>query len=467
MNHSFHRKLAPALAALVLLSALAPRLPAVESDELKLLREQINALEQKLLVLERKQEIKDEAAAAAPTVPKITINDKGFTLASADGANSIKLRGLVQLDNRLFFNDSGIVNNSFVLRRVRVISEGTFAKNYTFQFVPEFGGGSATAASAFSVLDANLGVTVSPALQLKFGKFKSPVGLELLQSDSWTFFNERSLVTNLVPNRDVGVQASGDVLGGKLNYTVGIFNGVADGATSTNADFDNEKDIAGRLWASPLKNDAGSPVQGLSFGVAGSYGREKGTAGRTGGYKTDGQQTFFSYAATTITDGPNWRLSPQVDYRNGAFGLQGEYILSTVNVRPSATGVKAELQNKAWELAAGYVLTGENSSYTGVTPATNFDYASGTWGAFEVTARYAGLKIADAAFPLYASISTNADEATSYGLGLNWYLSKTVAFKFDLYQTKFGFAPGAPAVSTTPLLRQDEKSFITRFQLSF
>ena len=468
MNHSLARQLTPALAALVSLSALAPRLPAAESDDLQLLREQIHALEQKLLVLERKQEIKDEdAAAAAPTTPKITITDKGFTLASGDNANSIKLRGLVQLDNRLFFNDGGIVNNSLVLRRVRVISEGTFAKNYSFQFVPEFGGGSATAASAFTVLDANLGVTISPELQFKFGKFKSPVGLELIQSDSWTFFNERSLVTNLVPNRDVGAQASGDVLGGLVNYTAGVFGGVADGANSTNADFDNEKDVVGRVFATPFKNSAGSPLQGLSFGVSGSLGREKTASGRTAGYKTDGQQTFFSYAATTIADGQSWRVSPQFDYRNGSFGLLGEYVLSTVNVRPSLTGVKAELQNKAWQLAAGYVLTGENSSFTGVTPATNFDYANCTWGAFEVTARYSDLKIDNAAFPLYASVSTNADEATSYGLGLNWYLSKTVAFKFDLYQTKFGFAPGAPAISTTQLLRQDEKSFITRFQLSF
>ena len=450
------------LTALVLLSILAPRLPAAESDDLKLLRDQIHALEQKLLVLERKQEIKDEAAAAAaPTTPKVTISDKGFTLASADGANSVKLRGLVQLDSRLFFNDNGIVNNAFVLRRARLISEATFAKNYSFQIVSEFGG------SSVAIVDANFGIAVNKALQFKLGRFKSPVGLELLQSDSWTFFNERSIVTNLVPNRDLGIQASGDVLGGKLNYAVGVFGGVADGASTTNSDFDNEKDVAGRVFASPFKDNAGSPVQGLSFGISSSLGREKTASGRTAGYRTDGQQTFFAYNAATIADGQSWRYSPQFDYRNGSFGLLGEYVLSTVNVRPSATGKKAELQNKAWQLSAGYVLTGEDSSYAGVVPKTNFDFAAGTWGAFEVTARYANLKIDDAAFPLYAALASNADEASSVGLGLNWYLSKSTMFKIDFYQTKFGFAPGAPAVPSSALLRQDEKSFITRFQLSF
>ena len=456
MRTSFLHKFAPALAVLLTLA------PIVQADELTQVREQLHALEQKLLVLERKQEIKDEAAAtAAPTTPKLTINDKGFTLASADAANSIKLRGLVQLDSRVFFNDNGILNNAFVLRRARIISEGTFAKNYTFQVVPEFGG------SSVAIVDANLGIAVNKALQFKLGRFKSPVGLELLQSDSWTFFNERSIVTNLVPNRDLGIQASGEVLGGKLNYTVGVFGGVADAASTTNTDFDNEKDVVGRLWASPFKDTAGSPLQGLSFGISASLGREKTASGRTAGYKTDGQQTFFSYAATTIADGQSWRYSPQFDYRSGSFGLLGEYVVSTVNVRPSVTGKKAELQNKAFQLAAGYVLTGEDSSYAGVVPKTNFDFANGTWGAFEVAARYANLKIDDAAFPLYASAASNADQATSYGLGLNWYLSKSVRLTFDLYQTKFDLAPGSPITSTNAVLRQDEKSFITRFQLSF
>ncbi len=464
MRNSLSRKFAPAFTALLAL------LPAVKADELSDLRDQLHALEQKILVLERKQEIKDEAAtAAAKTAPKITVNDKGFTIASADAANSVRIRALVQFDSRLFFGDGGqgVTNNSFLLRRARLISEGTFDNIYSFQLVPEFGGGSGSAASAVSILDANFGVAPSKELQFKFGKFKSPVGLELLQSDSWTFFNERSLVTNLVPNRDVGAQVSGDLFGGTVNYTGGVFGGIADGATSTNADFDNDKDVVGRVFATPFKNEAGSPLQGLGFGVSASLGREKTTSGRTAGYKTDGQQTFFSYAATTIADGQNWRISPQLDYRNGPLGVLGEYVVSTVNVRPSATGRKQELQNKAWQLAAGYVLTGEDSSYSGVTPRVNFDPANGNWGAFEVVARYSDLKIDDAAFPLYASASANADEAKALGLGFNWYLSKVVAVKADFYQTKFGFAATAPAISATPILRQDEKAFITRFQLSF
>jgi phosphate-selective porin OprO/OprP len=463
------------LAAMTLLAGLIPLRGADNTDaEIQALREQIRLLDQRLDQLQQQQQqLKDQQAAAAAesaadqaaaakTAANVSITDKGFTLSSGDGANSVKIRGLVQLDSRLFFGDQGASTNAYVLRRARLISEGTFSKLYSFQFVTDFAGTGAP-----SILDANLGVALDQTLQLKFGKFKSPVGLEWLQSDSWTFFDERSIVTDLVPNRDLGILASGSLLGDTISYAAGVLNGVPDGATSNNTAFDNDKNVVGRIYATPFKSSGIPSLQGLSIGVSADLGREKTTSGRTAGYKTDGQQTFFSYNAAVIADGQSWHVSPQGEYRYGPFGLLGEYVLSTVNVRPGAGAAKAELRNKAWQLAAGYVLTGEDSSFNGVTPRTIFNPTAGTWGAFEIVGRYANLKIDDAAFPRFASASSNADEATSLGLGLNWYLSKVVAVKFDFYQTRFGFAPGAPAVPTAVLLRQHEKALITRFQVSF
>jgi phosphate-selective porin OprO/OprP len=441
--------------------ALWAQTPPAQS-EIAALRAQIQALDQKLQELERKQQ-QTESAAASANAARITMNDRGLTIASSDAANNLRIRGLIQLDHRAFFADggNGLVNNAFVLRRARLIAEGQFAKLYTYQIVPEFGGSSPT------ILDANVGVALSPAVQLKLGRFKVPVGLEQLQYDAWNFFNERSIVSNLTPNRDLGVQAGGDLLAGRLNYAVGVFGGVPDAGSTNNSDFDNEKSFAGRLYASPFKNDQDSGLQGLSFGLAGSVGREKTAAGRTSGYRTDGQQTFFTYAATTVADGRSWRLAPQAEFRRGPFGLLGEYVVSAVNVRSGAGSPKEELRHKAWQLAGGYVLTGENSAFGGVVPGSNFDPAAGTWGAFEVVGRYATLDVDDATFPTYASAATSADTARSIGAGVNWYLSKAVRASFDYYQAKFTLPTGAPAVSSTPLVRQDEKAFITRLQLTF
>jgi phosphate-selective porin OprO/OprP len=270
-----------------------------------------------------------------------------------------------------------------------------------------------------------------------------------------------------VPNRDLGIQASGELFNGALGYQAGLFNGLGDGRSSNNTDFDNGKDVAGRVMATPFRQAAESPLQGLSFGIAGSSGRTKTAAGRTAGYRTDGQQVFFSYDGGVIADGKTWRVAPQFDYRLGSFGALGEYVVSAVNVRPGAAGARAELQNRAWQIAAGYVVTGEASSYGGVTPRTNFDLAAGTWGALELVARYSNLNVDAATFPLFASAGNNAREASALGLGFNWFLSKAVVFKVDYYRTEFDFhgsAAGAPASGVTG---QDEQVVISRFQFGF
>ena len=108
------------------------------------------------------------------------------------------------------------------------------------------------------------------ALQLRAGKFKTPVGLEQLQVDRDTWFNERSLVTDLVPNRDLGFQLWGDIAGGALSYAVGVFNGVGDARNSSNADFEDHREVAARLFVQPFKKSGAAALQGLGFGVAGT-----------------------------------------------------------------------------------------------------------------------------------------------------------------------------------------------------
>lgn len=426
------------------------------------LNERILSLEQQLSSLRAEVDAQKAVppAAPAPASPKISITDKGFSFASADGANAIRLRGIAQFDGRVFVSDNhSTSSNTFVLRRARIITEGMFAKNYSFQFVPEFGSGSAT------IVDAAVGVSVNDSLQLKFGKFTSPVGLERLQGVAWNFFNEASLASDLVPNRDVGAQASGKVAKGTLAYAVGVFDGAPDDTSINSADYDNDKDLVARLFASPFKNEKESVLQGLSFGVAGSFGRQKSASGHTAGYKSEGQQTFFSYLPATVADGHVWRVSPQADFRLGSFGAMAEYVMSSIDVASGAAST--QLKNQAWQLSAGYVLTGEASSYTGVVPNENFDFGAGTWGAFEIVARYSGLQVDDAAFPLFADAASSADEATSFGLGCNWYLSKTVKFSLDYYHTGFNFDGDVPAAPSSAGLRQDEQVVTSRVQVAF
>jgi phosphate-selective porin OprO and OprP len=453
----------PVLLASVTLAL--PRLAADDSDDIKALRSQIDTLEQKLDAIEKKQEASNQAAAAAAAsakaVPTVTFSDKGFVFTSADGADSLHIGGQVQFDSREYLADGGgIQNNTFILRRARPIIDGTLDKIYSFQFVPEFGG-----TAPVSIYDANLRFAPTQAMRFKIGKFKSPIGLEQLQDDANTFFVERSLATNLVPNRDLGAQIAGTLNGGVFDYTAGVFNGVADAANTSNAGFDNDKEAEARVFSQPFIKVKGSPLAGLGAGISGDLGRQKGAPALAAGYKTDGQQTFFAYNNTVVADGQSWRYSPQAYYFHGPVGALGEYVVSTVNVRPKAGAPKSQLEDKSWEISLGYVLTGEDATYAGVTPAEPFSWADGTWGAFQIVARYADLKIDPNTFPLFASPTTNAKQASAWGVGVNWYLTKAVRISQDFFDTHF--TKGGTATPTTQILQHNEKALITRVQIAF
>ena len=101
------------LAALAL--PLAAQAQEVSNEELL---KRIEEQEQKILVLERKLEIDDEAAASAKeSTAVVSAGPKGFSLRSADGKNALRLRGTLHLDGRyLDGTDPGGVVDSFQAR---------------------------------------------------------------------------------------------------------------------------------------------------------------------------------------------------------------------------------------------------------------------------------------------------------------------------------------------------------------
>jgi phosphate-selective porin OprO/OprP len=389
------------------------------------------------------------ALAGSLTAQEVaTAGKDGFSLKSADGNFQLKLRGYVQLDGRFFqSDDQRPATDTFTLRRVRPIVEGTLYKIFDFRIMPDFGGGQTV------LQDAYLEGRFTPAFKVRAGKFKPPVGLERLQSGTDLLFVERAFPTNLVPNRDLGLQIAGDLANGIATYAVGIFNGVPDGA-SGDGDTNDGKDYAARIFFQPLKN--------LGFGVAGSTGDQEGTVAAPGlpSFRTPGQQVFFSYLTDVIADGRRTRLSPQAYLYTGPFGLLAEYVTSKQAVRRGADA--RDLEHKAWQVAASWVFGGE-PSYKSVSPKTVFDPAAHTWGAFEIAARYHKQEIDDATFPLFANLASSASSAEAWAIGFNWYLNKNLRLLFDYETTQFEGGAGIGDGGD----REDEKIFFSRFQIAF
>jgi len=438
---------------------------AASDLELEQLKKQIQELDQKVRILEREREIDlDSASALAKTAPKIIIGGSGVNFSSGDTNFSAQIHGVLQFDSRTFFQDGGLNgNDGFLLRRARPILSGTVARDFDYQVTPDFGG------NTVQVVDAFLNYRYSPELQVQAGKFKSPIGLEHLQADVNTSFNERSLATDLVPNRDLGLDLHGDLFGGGVSYALGVFNGAPDyNGTTVNTSFQDDKTFAGRVFFQPWKKSSVYALRGLGFGVGGSYQANhpatNTATGLTPGYTTDGQQRFFAYNAGVNANGAAWRVSPQAYYYYGPLGLLAEYVISDQQV---ALGKKsADLQNSAWQVSGCWVLTGEEASYTGITPLHPFDPRRGQWGAWQVVARFGELNVDGKAFQDgFASSTKSADTATAWSVGLNWYLNKNIRANLSYSHTTFGGFTGKAAPGTVPA--QDENVLFSRVQLAF
>ena len=398
----------------------------------------------------------------------------GFSFESADEANVIRFRGNLAVDGR-WFMDRGTPesNDTFLFRKVRPYIEGTIDNDYDFRFMPDFAGGKTI------IVDAFVTARILPWLAVQAGKFKGPVGLERLQPDQYNSFMELGLPSDLVPNRDLGVELGGDILGGTFGYAIGEFDGVTDGNSTdanTNPDADSndgKKDTEGRLFTQPFVNSGIPALKGLGFGIAGTYVQAVGSSANTllASYKTTGQNTFFTYrtgTTGTYADGTRERWTPQAYYYVGSFGALAEYVESQQEVsRQLTTAIRrsGRVDNSAYQLQLGYFLTGEKATFNSITPRSTFHIGSGGWGAWQIVARYSELKIDSAAFAggaeSFADPAAAPRNARATGVGLNWWLNANVKWVLDYEVTQF---EGGAANNGN---RADERALTTRFALTF
>ena len=416
-----------------------------------------------------------EQAPGLVTAGGVKAGPTGFSFSSADNSNTIRFRGNLAFDGRWYMDHvTPESDDTFLLRKVRPYIEGTIDNDYDFRFMPDFGGGKTI------ILDAFVTGRILPWLAVQAGKFKGPVGLERLQPDQFNNFMELGLPSDLVPNRDLGVEIGGDILGGTFGYAIGEFDGVTDGNSTdanSNPDADSndgKKDTEGRLFTQPFVNSGIYGLRGLGFGIAGTYVQAVGSATSTllASYKTtNGQNSFFSYrtgTTGTFADGRRERWSPQAYYYVGSFGALAEYVQSDQEVARQLTTTKqrtGQVDNSSYQISLGYFLTGETATYNSITPLTTFHPGSGGWGAWQVVARYSELKIDTAAFAdganSFADPATSPRNARAAGVGINWWLNANVKWVLNYEWTQF---EGGAANNAN---RPDERALTTRFALSF
>lgn len=370
--------------------------------------------------------------------------DNGLSLVSASGEEALQLGIQLQADGRfdLQKSSSGEID-TLLMRRVRPYLQGRFANYFEFHVVPDFGGRAPT------LFDAYFDIKFSAAFRIRAGKAKTPFGLEQLIDDALLPFPERSLATDLVPNRDLGLQLTGNVAHRFISYAGGIFNGVPDNSNGITATT-NRKTVVARLVLRPFAWTQKLGDMGLAGGV--TSGEQ---AGALPFFVSTNQVAFFSYLKTAVAAGTQRRISPSAFYYYKSLGAFAEYVRSWQLVHNS--GTTDDIGNNAWEVTGTWVATGEGNSSGLLKPKRPFNPQKGRWGALQIGLRTARLTVDRRAFTDGFAAHGSSRVAQATGADVSWFLNANVKYVVSFERTVFDHNHG---------VRVPENSVIGRLQIN-
>jgi hypothetical protein len=218
---------------------------------------------------------------------------------------------------------------------------------------------------------------------LRFGQFKTPLGMDFNTSGSSLDITKRGMEAGLALNRDIGLMVSGRDVGGGFGYDLGFFNIAGRSSATTYSEAQEGEDNA---YAARVHYDTGNWHAELAYG-------ETGNAGGPGTADYSVSDFGIRYRGDRWTvkgewiDGSNVRGASNRDedvyFLHGGFDLSGEVELvarhyegessiggSTTDLRNTYLGVSwrvYETPRMNGRLQVNYVLAGgDELAYTGV-----------------------------------------------------------------------------------------------------
>jgi phosphate-selective porin OprO and OprP len=382
----------------------------------------------------------------------------GFSLESADGANSIAIEGRAHADYRYYDNNNNTADG-FDIRRAYLGVKGKIAKDWSFEITADV--------SADTLEYAYLNYKASDAVQLRMGAFKMPFSFEELTSSRFVDFQERSMANALAPGKEQGLMVYGEPVKGKFAYAVALSNGNGKEGDETNAQVD-DKDIIARV-ATDVAAFMDIPDTVLHLGLGYSTGTIAASAANSG--RTEARGISFFSAAAFGTEVDRERLGLEAMAAFGPFKLQSEWIQA--NFQNGTEAAQFDRNIDAYYVSAHWMLTGEkySDSYSlggmrAIKPNTPFKKGGDGWGAWELGVRYSKWDATDFTATNAAGTGVlsadRSNEADAVTVGLKWIPTTPVRVYLNYTQTDFDQRFG-PATTGT----EDEKAITLRTAVYF
>ena len=445
------------LAASARPAAAAAQERSFAEEVLEILREsgQVTPEQYERLRKKAKAEAEAEAKVQAQAEKQPLASDwsfhwkNGFTLAKGKGDEfKLKFGGRIQNDWGVYAPDGNLKDSlggngtGTKFRRARLFFQGRVYRYAFFKAQYDFAAGGA-------FKDVYLGLEIPKLGALRVGHMKEPFSLEELTSSKYLTFVERSIASVFNPSRNTGLGMNGSLGEQSVNWALGVYRDT----DSLGRGFGNQSayNVTARISGTPLYEDHGARL--LHLGV--SYSHQFRSDNQLLRYRERPENSFAPRLVDTgAIDAEGVDLiNAGAALVQGPFSVQAEGTGSFVN--PVSGGA---MQFWGTYAQVSYFLTGEHRVYkrssgafARISPRRNFDPAEGSWGAFELAARYSYLDL--------NSRDVRGGRLQDVTAGLNWYLFPNVRVLFD-YVFARESSRGAVASGTA-------HSALARFQIDF
>lgn len=497
-------------------AAAKPQHPKAAPDprdaEIQALKAQVEALSAKVDSLVARAEAAPPAPAAPPPPAPVAIvqtpapppvqaaSTAGVSIEagkpsihSADGRFTANLHAVMQLDAADYSQStSGPISADFrrgaapgdtahardlssgsIVRRARIGIDGKAFGDWEYNLLFDFGGsGDEDAGHIQEIWFQYSGLK---PFHFRVGAFPPSIGLEDQASTNGGMFLERPAVADVARSLTGGDFREAVAVWGNGSWwyanaavtgrTVGVVSSHAIGVSQP---FDSSLGLIGRLAFIPVNTDAGM----IQVGVHGSYVVRPADAGGPDAapgaarypitlqerpeLRVDGTR-LISTGGINARHASTLGLELAAQYRG--FFVQSEYERFNIERMNPAAGV-SDPDFSGYYVEGSYVLTGERRKYNPGTAAFDappvdhpFSLADGTWGAFEVAARYSDLDFNyhQGAFLTAAGADAvrGGDQQIVAG-GLNWYPNSFVRFILDYQDVRIDRLSPSATTFLTP-----------------
>ncbi len=426
-----------------------------------------------------------------------TFDNARPVVTSADARFQMAIRARVQFDTASFMQDGDLFNTTpqknvqfkdlasgSVVRRAYLGIEGRVFNEFYYEFRLNFGGSNAESGDIINlariayVYNWNTAYPSQPHFRINAGVIQPIMTYEDTVSSAQTTFMERAASVNTAtslygvdPRRGVELTfQQADIFHTGDNLVLsGAFTGQA-AATAANNVGDEGTNILGRaayrVWSDGTGNVSFSNVQigataaetvSLSGGATPGLARTVTFQDRPE-IRVDGNR-LVSTGAIPAEKAWTYGFDAEANFHN--FYVFGEYYKYGINrditCLSGGTGAGGVCLNagdpdfSGWYIGASWIITGEwkpyNASATNnemgsfgsPAPIQPFSLQGGTWGAWELAARYSVLDLnwnegIQGAACTVAGCIRGGDQKI-WTVGVNWYLNRNIRMQFNYENT--------------------------------